>query len=63
MMSRFFSGVVKPAFETTGYTIAAAVVGSTIHTLTTMNDKTKEEKPESLDAEQDNSSSNVKMSF
>ncbi|PWY57477.1 hypothetical protein DGG96_01820 [Legionella qingyii] len=60
-MSRLFSGPVKAVVETTGYSIAASVVGSTIHALTTINDKTKDAKPES--EEQDNMPSDIKMSF
>ncbi|WP_454785128.1 hypothetical protein [Legionella sp. WA2024007413] len=64
MMSRFFVAPVKAAFETTGYSIAAAAVGSSVYKLTTMNDKNKEsQENKSVSLEQEHSSSTTKMHF
>ncbi|WP_454780656.1 hypothetical protein [Legionella sp. WA2022007384] len=61
MLSRFFAGPVKAVAETTGYSLAAAAVGSGVYRFTTFQDKSKEKMP--VSQEQENTPSNTKLNF
>ena len=62
MMSRFFAGPVKAVVETTGYSLAAAAVGSSVYKFTTFNDTSKEKKAAPHDQE-NIPPSNTKLNF